>query len=290
MKTIFIATDFSVAAQNAGIYAVEWANMLKAKVVLFNGYTVPLSVPESYVLVKPEEVRQTALTYLQEEADLLKPKLFNGIQVVAEEGSSAELIIRTAMEYPDPLIVMGMKQAGKVWKNWFGDTVSGLARKSRIPVLIVPEEAKFVSLDKMVLGIENDFETNLQPLQVIREIGMAFRSQVYLVRVLSFQAPVASELTARSSHLMHTLEPLEAKYHFPRAEDTTTGLNDFVQETDADLLCVLPKQHSLLERIFTRSETRKLIFHSHIPLLLLPDTTAEKKESPARSAYEQISS
>ena len=290
MKTIFIATDFSPASRNAAIYAIEWANLLQADVVLFNGYTVPLSLPESYILVKPEEVKQTALTYLQEEANTLKSRMLTSISIKAEEGSSPELIIAEASKYPQPLIVLGMKQEGKWIRNWFGDTVSGLARKSMIPVLIVPELAGFVSLNKIAIGIENDFETNLQSLKILKQIGMAFHSQVNLVRVLSFQAPASNELTARSSHLLHSLEPLEAQYFFPRSEDTTTGLNDFVSESGAELLCVLPKQHSLLERIFIRSETRKLIFHSHVPLLLLPEITAEKKQQPTRSAYEQISS
>lgn len=290
MKTIFIATDFSPASRNAAIYAIEWANLLQADVVLFNGYNVPLSLPESYILVKPEEVKQTALAYLQEEANALKSRVLTSISIKAEEGSSPELIIAEASKYPQPLIVLGMKQEGKWIRNWFGDTVSGLARKSIFPILIVPEIAGFVSLNKIAIGIENDFETNLQSLKILKQIGMAFHSHVNLVRVLSFQAPASNELTARSSHLLHSLEPLEAQYHFPRSEDTTSGLNDFVSESGAELLCVLPKQHSLLERIFIRSETRKLIFHSHVPLLLLPDITAEKKQQPTRSAYEQISS
>ena len=290
MKTIFIATDFSPASRNAAIYAIEWANLLQADVVLFNGYQVPLSLPESYILIKPEEVKQTALTYLQEEANALKSRMLTSISIKAEEGSSPELIIAEASKYPQPLIVLGMKQEGKWIRNWFGDMVSGLARKSIFPILIVPEIAGFVSLNKIAIGIENDFETNLQSLKTLKQIGMAFHSHVNLVRVLSFQAPASNELTSRSSHLLHSLEPLEAQYYFPRSEDTTTGLNDFVSESGAELLCVLPKQHSLLERIFIRSETRKLIFHSHVPLLLLPDITAEKKQQPTRSAYEQISS
>lgn len=290
MKTILIATDFSPAAHNAALYAVEWANQLKAKLVLFNGYTVPLSLPESYVMVKPEEVRETALTYLQEEANSLKSRSLHAISIEVKEGNSPEIILEVAAQYENPLIVLGMKQEGKWMRNWFGDMVSGLARKSSFPLLIVPDKAQFLSLNKIAIGIENDFETELQSLRILKEIGLAFHSHVNLVRVLSFQAPASSELTARSSHLLHSLEPLDAQYYFPRSEDTTNGLNDFVGESGAELLCVLPKHHSLLERIFIRSETRKLIFHSHVPLLLLPESTAENKLQPSRSAFEQINS
>ena len=63
MKTVFIATDFSAASHNASKYGVEMASVLGANIVLFNAYTIPLSIPESFVIVRPEEVKKSAEDY-----------------------------------------------------------------------------------------------------------------------------------------------------------------------------------------------------------------------------------
>ena len=72
MKIIFIVTDFSSASHNASKYGVELASALGAKIVLFHAYTIPLSIPESYVVVNPEDVRKTAEDYLLEEVMCLR--------------------------------------------------------------------------------------------------------------------------------------------------------------------------------------------------------------------------
>ena len=52
MKTVFIATNFSDASYNASKYGVEMASVLDANIVLFDFYTIPLSIPESFVIVR----------------------------------------------------------------------------------------------------------------------------------------------------------------------------------------------------------------------------------------------
>ncbi len=290
MKTIFIATDFSPASRNATLFGIEMANVLHADVVLFNAYVVPLSIPESYIIVNPDDVKQAALAYLMDEKNAVKDKCLQHIHVLAEEGSATETILKNARMYTDCLLVAGMKGEGRNFKKWFGSTTSGLARKSDLPLLIVPEEARLQKLQKMALGVDVDFDTNLRSLDALREIGLCFQSRVDIVRVLNYNAPVVNELSIRSSHLMNSLKPLETAYQFPRADDVMVGLDEFIRENKVDMLCLMPQHHTLFERIFVRSETRKLIFHAHIPLLLLPEITPEKTDKKSRPAEMQVRS
>ena len=47
-------------------------------------------------------------------------------------------------------------------------------------------------------------------------------------------------------------------------------LDDFAIGNNIDLMAVIPHKHSFLERLIIESTTNKLIFHTHVPLLVMP--------------------
>ena len=273
MKTIFIATDFSSSSHNASKYGVELASVMGAKIILFHAYTVPLSIPESYVIVNSEDVKKTAEEYLLEEVLSLRKSSFQPIEIIAVEGPATDSIITNAKKYDDCLIVSGMKGSGKNLKKVFGSTATGLARKTSMPLLIVPESATFKTIKRIALASDIDYETNIHTIDLLKEVGSVFDSKIYIVRVLKNNLNVVDELTYRSDRLLNKLKPLDTEYQFPRADDVTTALEEFSVEYNVDVLSIIPQHHSLLERIFIKSETRELIFHTNVPLLILPEIT-----------------
>ena len=59
--------------------------------------------------------------------------------------------------------------------------------------------------------------------------------------------------------------------------DIVKSLDEYLRHNKTDLLVTATRKRNLIERIFDRSITRKLIFHTHIPLLAL-HTHASKGE------------
>ena len=65
MKTIIVPTDFSPAALNATNYAADMALAIKANLLLFHVYQLPLSVSDTpIVLLSVEEMNEAAETKL----------------------------------------------------------------------------------------------------------------------------------------------------------------------------------------------------------------------------------
>ena len=48
-------------------------------------------------------------------------------------------------------------------------------------------------------------------------------------------------------------------------------INDFAHKHDADLIAIIPHRHNLIERLFHRSNSKKIAFHTDLPLLALPE-------------------
>ena len=62
---------------------------------------------------------------------------------------------------------------------------------------------------------------------------------------------------------------LQIAFHDLDRDSVTTGLEEFVSYYEIDLLAMYAPQHSWFDRLFTPSNTRKMVFETAVPLLLL---------------------
>jgi hypothetical protein len=62
---------------------------------------------------------------------------------------------------------------------------------------------------------------------------------------------------------------VKAEFHSIEATEITEGINWFVDKSKLDWLVVIPKKHRLIEKIFKRSQTKELVYHTHVPILCI---------------------
>src|SRR5579872_6647746 len=139
MKNMLIATDFSPAARDAARYTMRLAEVFGSSVSLVSVYsTLPVTVSESLAVVTTFDKRKTIVERLAAEASVLTPGA-ESVHTIAKEGPRVESILAVAGQVGAELIVVGMKDEGRKTRRLFGSTVTGLARKTTIPILVIPE-------------------------------------------------------------------------------------------------------------------------------------------------------
>ena len=85
MKTIIVPTDFSPAALNATNYAADMALAIKANILLFHAYQLPLSVSDTpIVLLSVEELRDSAESKLAQLKRDLAHITSGGLEILTE--------------------------------------------------------------------------------------------------------------------------------------------------------------------------------------------------------------
>lgn len=65
------------------------------------------------------------------------------------------------------------------------------------------------------------------------------------------------------------LKKLNPQFHFITSDNADDAILDAAEKLDPDLLMVLPKRHSFIDKIVHRSHTKQFILHSRIPVLAL---------------------
>lgn len=270
MKTILIATDFSNASRNASIYGVQLAKALNATIILFSAYKVPSPASGLGVSVSGYDIMMQTDKRLLEEANYLDPKL-DIIEVLCDEGLPDDAIISIANEKKVDFIITGMKGSGKNVRKIFGSTATELARKTNIPVIIIPEDARYCTPKIMLYASDIMLDTSIQPIDQIKSITEFFNSKLYVVRVVQDEYSEKFEAVNTLKKLRKDLEILDTEFQFPVDADIRHALNDFIKIHHVDMLLMMPHKHEWSERIFRKSKTKDMIFHTKIPLLILPE-------------------
>lgn len=80
----------------------------------------------------------------------------------------------------------------------------------------------------------------------------------------------------RSKRLDCFFTSLKAAYEFPEDENVAKAMKKFVRHHGVDLVVAIPHEHTFAGKLFNRSVTKDLVFHTHVPLLILPGSAAEK--------------
>ncbi len=97
-----------------------------------------------------------------------------------------------------------------------------------------------------------------------------FKSELLVVNVLNKDQSLPSEKNAVAGiRTEHKLEGIRHSYHFVQNEDTINGLNRFVTLKKADMMVIIPRKHNFLDKMIHESNTKKMAFHTKLPLLVL---------------------
>lgn len=113
-------------------------------------------------------------------------------------------------------------------------------------------------------------------------MATAFKSQLHVLHLQKGNTPQTENKNTSGSldALGNSLQDIEYDVHSKQAEDVANGIQDYVEEKQADLLALLPGQHTFLNRLMSKSITGQMAGRCFVPLLTLPGTskTALRRE------------
>jgi hypothetical protein len=244
---------------------------MQAKVLLFNAYQLPVSLPDSVFNVTPHELEKENYERLYLEAETIDPRRTVALETQCAQGPVNSSILSAAAHNNASYIVIGMKESGKEIRKYVGTTVTSLSKKSSIPLIVVPADATYSTPTTIALASDITDETDIHTLAPLKTLTEKFKSSLFVVRVIKKSMDEVVERVLRSESLNWFLKTVKHSFEFIKAENVAKALNAFVVKHAVNMVAVIPHEHTLFEKLFTRSVTKDLVFHSNVPLLILPD-------------------
>jgi nucleotide-binding universal stress UspA family protein len=270
MKTIIVPTDFSTAAENALHYAVNMAKDIGASLTLVHVYQIPVSMSDvPVIVVSVEELKRSAETKIGELKQAVEHITSGTLKVYSEArlGNIVDELEDLCKQVKPFAIVMGSKGSSAVDRILFGSTTLTVIRDFSWPVIVIPPGSIYKKIRK--IGFACDFNQVIEttPTPFIIEIVKTFNADLHVLNV-DYEHRLFKRGSADESVLLHEmLSDLNPSYHFIEHENVEAGINEFAETHNLDLLITIPKKHKLLEGLFRKSHTKKLVFESHVPIM-----------------------
>ncbi len=271
MKTILVATDFSDIARNAINYACEIANKSKAKLILFHVYHEPVFLAEIPIALSMEEIKKDCMDCLMDiKNDINKEHGQLVVECACREGLPVDEINLFAKENGVDMIVMGMEGTSYLSEKLIGNITTSLLKKACCPVLAIDKHVKFKNIKNIALASDYNETENELVLGPLKKIAEIFKSKVFVLNIVrELETITTIGKAVEGIKINHVLESVNHSFHYSKSEDVVDGINDFVDEHKIDMVVMIPRAHSVLYNMFHESNSKKMAFHTNVPLLAL---------------------
>ena len=274
MAKFIVPTDFSDTSKNAAEFAIKMAGDLhSAEVILYNCFDKVAAGSDGTPLTDESDTRmQITMMALENLKDRLDGHNWVKIRTLGEEGPLVTNLEKLVQKENPDIVVMGINGATRIEQILIGSNTLGLINRSFVPIMIIPPDARYRKIRKVIYASDMNNVELTTPVGTLRNVLDIFGPKLMIAHVShDYYLEVTPALKAERKKLDQLLDGFEAEYHYLPWADFTESINRFAEENEADLVITVPRKHSFVNKIFTTSHTKKLAYHSHLPVLALPE-------------------
>jgi nucleotide-binding universal stress UspA family protein len=284
-KLFIVPLDFSNASENAAKYAVDLAATLSSSVKLIHTYMVPqihpVSLDDTDVLTETvysslASLRKTGEEKLTDIRDrLTKYMNSKNINVPVEtyqvNGFIDETTLFQAEHEKAGLIVLGLSSPKQELFDTINENVMQIVKRSKIPVLVVPENAvkKPAGKPKKILYVSNFDESDFMAIQKLIGFVEKENVQIHCLHLESKENPWDKvKMEGLKNYFHKANEHVTLKFDTMVATDSVVAIDQYIKVNQVDLLAITRLKHNFVTRLLYPEITKRLIFHTQVPLLV----------------------
>ncbi|HEY8782303.1 MAG TPA: universal stress protein [Mucilaginibacter sp.] len=275
MKTILVLTDFSAKAENAAMCALKIAEKAHANIVLFHSVESfqPVNVPESgsWVYEDYEIIKTESLAELKKLEECMaahhQPGAFEPeISLLNEMGYDLGSYVNQLVKDKNiDLIVMGTKGDNTVSHLFNGSDTDDILEHAPCPVLFVPETGSFDYLKTIIFAddLKKDYT---KAIGFLIDFARIYYSHIILTHFGEYDNNALKCL----NFIKNTLKYTNVTSRLFPLENIGKQLRKFVTFAEADLVVLIHHKDDRFENFIYGSESKNMLKHNNVPLLVLP--------------------
>ncbi|MTI40618.1 universal stress protein [Fulvivirga lutimaris] len=272
MNKILCPVDFSSASLNAIEYALEIAKKFNSRLSFLHVFT-----EKDFNKALGQEAKGKTFKELLALANSKLKLLVNSIveetegQIKCdfhiEMGDLIDKIKEVAYDENYDLVVMGTTGVSRVQGIFFGSNTEDTIDEVRKPILCVPNSANFKHFKKIVYA--SDFlEEDKMAIQEVISFATMFDARIYVLHINLSDSEKAYDkfVEELKSFIQYNKITFVNKSY---KDDVGSGINEYMQQENADLLVAFKRKRNIVESMFSKSITEVLSYSTDKPLLVL---------------------
>ena len=259
MLNVIVPLDFSKSSFNAALYA---ANM-------FSG--IPNATIILYHFYKNGDDTTNAKEFLFSQQEELSG--LGDIETVLESGDNfIDSLSAFAQIKRAYIIIMGLTGKTPIEQRFSGSNTLKMSEKDICPVLIIPEEAVYNGFSNALITSEMKTGRETPTLLAVKKVLQLFKPSLHILNVNSeHYISLTEEVKEKRDKMEVLLAEFNPEFYFMRLYDFHEAVEAFVKDKNIDVIIIAPKYHSFFEKLFKTPNTKKLIYQTKVPVLMVHD-------------------
>ncbi len=276
MKNILLPTDFSKNSINAISFALEFLKDQECQFYILNVQKASSFITDDMMVVN------SSTTIYKTIIDAAKKSINNIILTIDEEYGNKNHQFHSIVDYDNfidsinqvsekhdiDLIVMGTKGASGIEKVLFGSNTVRVMQRCKAPVLAIPKGCTFKSLDNLAFVTTNSKMFKTEELEILSKILLLSRAKLQILH-LADQNHLVYDTYNNEDVLNKSFKNVKHELIDTSREDMFNVVHNYIEKNNIDLLAIMNKKHSFLERLFKTHTVEKFAYKMDIPLLVM---------------------
>ncbi|MFC3560588.1 universal stress protein [Pedobacter jamesrossensis] len=283
MKKILIATDFSVAAEDAARYAIELARQINTEVLLINAAAVNTDSPveilwpiEDYqTLIKRTDTRLKNLSISlmdRTPATSEHTKAWPKIGIKSDLGSVTDLLRETVQQKGIGFVVMGLSRSGYMKRFILGSSSRDVIDSADYPVLFIPKGASFKPICKIAFATDLCLD-DMECIHALAAFASLMNAELVIVHVIgkNVDEGITGRIEAFMSELKNKINYERVYYENVYRVKVEDGLDWLKKHGETDLLVMIHRRNGVINDFVNGSHAQKMARQTNLPLLIMPE-------------------
>lgn len=285
-KILLPIDDFNVKPEELNL-CLEIAEKLEAEVnllyVFFPQYLESVPITDAYTAQinlnlinkeKEEEVKQQIDTFKTDVEVFMNGAGIHNVNISTTivQGEWADTILDAADEMKVDLITLFLRTTSSFSLGLTESINKEIIEYANAPVLVVPRQSDVTSLKNLTkLVYVTDFdETDFANIKRLIVLLGGIPCEIHCLHVGDNE--IQSYTKARMDGLKEYFNSLYEKIHVNcvniNHQDKVQVINEYIEKEQINALSMTTHKHDLITRIFYPSAAQKLLYHTHIPMLI----------------------
>ncbi|MGW8121619.1 universal stress protein [Roseivirga echinicomitans] len=273
MKKIIVPVDFSNCSKNALLNAIIVAERMNMELVLLHSFMLPMATSDGTPLMvgsmiddlqNASESRMT--DFVKENRELKRVKFSTEVTAGLLLASLNDALKNHDTAY----VIMGTYGASGLKKAFIGSNAYTVIKNVKRPVIALPEDADITKMKRIAMSGDYKQIPSAAAIESVIKLTQAFFAHLYIIHIDQDKALEQDELEIAKG-MEKYFKKVPHSFHFKRDYDVEDGLLAFAKEEDIDLLVMISRHHSLIDRITRGSETKRMVMDIPMPLMILSE-------------------
>jgi nucleotide-binding universal stress UspA family protein len=268
IKNILVPTDFSVTSRNAFHYAKILAEATDSLITVVHIEPIlvfDISVVRQYQAT--ERLNEAMEAFVADETEDSPTMTQTKVKTKILQGHPASRLVELSEQLSVDLIVMGTTGLQDFSAKIMGSTSLEVANKAHCPILLVPRDAKWQPIRKIMFSTTYE-SASPKVIYDVADFAKHFNAKVDFVHV---------DDTDKVENIDSLFEEMFAEVNadFPfdihkvENKDISVGLKQYAEENNIDLMIFVTKHRNFWQKLVHHSITEDMTLFTNKPMLVM---------------------